>query len=79
MKLFIANLPYHVSGDGIKQLFELFGAVISTKIITQNGRSKGFGFLEMEDEQQAQRAIEELDGAPIAGRNIIVRPADIQS
>jgi RNA recognition motif-containing protein len=79
MKIFVANLPYHINSEGISQLFGLFGEVISSRIVTQNGRSKGFGFLEMEDDQQAQRAIKELDGSPIGDRNIIVRPADNQS
>jgi len=78
MKIFIANLPYHITTEGISQLFGLFGAVISSKIVTQNGKSKGFGFLEMENEEQAKLAIKELDGSPIADRNIIVRPADDQ-
>jgi RNA recognition motif-containing protein len=78
MKIFIANLPYHITTEGISQLFGLFGAVVSSKIVTQHGKSKGFGFLEMENEEQAKLAIKELDGAPIADRNIIVRPADDQ-
>lgn len=79
MKIFIANLPYHITTEGISQLFGLFGAVISSKIVTQNGKSKGFGFLEMEDDERAKIAIKELDGSPIADRNIIVRPAENQS
>jgi len=78
MKIFVANLPYHITTEGIRQLFSLFGAVISTKIVTQNGKSKGFGFLEMEDDERAKLAIKELDGSPIADRNIVVRPADDQ-
>jgi RNA recognition motif-containing protein len=78
MKIFVANLPYYINSESISQLFGLFGAVVSVKIITKNGKSKGFGFLEMENDQQAQLAIKELDGSPIADRNIIVKPADIQ-
>jgi len=78
MRIFVANLPYHITGEGIRQLFGLFGAVLSTKIVTQNGKSKGFGFLEMADEQQAKKAIKELDGSAISDRNIIVRPAEAQ-
>jgi len=78
MKIFVANLPYHITSEGITTLFSLFGAVLSSKIVTQNGKSKGFGFLEMEDAEQAREAIKKLDGSPIADRNIIVRPADDQ-
>lgn len=78
MKIFVANLPYHITADGISQLFGLFGAVMSSKIVTENGKSKGFGFLEMENEERAKLAIKELDGSPIADRNIIVRLADDQ-
>jgi RNA recognition motif-containing protein len=79
MKIFVANLPYHIKGTGLKQLFELFGAVISSKIIMKNGKSKGFGFLEMEDDQQARQAIKELDGSAIDERHIVVRAAESQS
>jgi RNA recognition motif-containing protein len=78
MKIFVANLPYYITNEGIAALFSLFGMVQSSKIVTQNGRSKGFGFLEMADEEQAKKAIMELDGSPIADRNIVVRPADSQ-
>ena len=78
MKIFVANLPYHVTSEGITQLFGLFGAVMSSKIVTENGKSKGFGFLEMEDDEQAQKAIKTLDGSPIADRNIVVKPAEGQ-
>jgi len=78
MKIFVANLPYHITNEGIRQLFGLFGAVLSTKIVMQDGKSKGFGFLEMEDDQQAKKAIKELDGSPISDRNIVVRPAETQ-
>jgi len=76
MRIFVANLPYYIKDSGLVELFGLFGVVLSAKIITQNGRSKGFGFLEMEDEERAQLAIRELNGSQIADRSIIVRPAD---
>ncbi|AYL98599.1 RNA recognition motif domain-containing protein [Mucilaginibacter celer] len=78
MKIFVANLPYHITNEGIRQLFGLFGVVLSSKIVTHNGKSKGFGFLEMADPNRAEMAIKELDGAPIDDRNIVVRPADNQ-
>ena len=79
MKIFVANIPFHVSDTGIKELFELFGSVSSSKLVTQNGKSKGYGFLEMEDDSQAERAIRELDGSVIGERNLIVRHAENQS
>jgi len=78
MKIFVANLPYYIDNEDVRQLFSLFGAVLSSRIVLQNGKSKGFGFLEMEDEEQARQAIKELDGSAIADRNIVVRPADNQ-
>jgi RNA recognition motif-containing protein len=79
MKIFVANLPFHIKEADLKQLFGLFGPVISAKIIMENGKSKGFGFLEMENEEQAQQAIRILDGSAIADQNIVVRVADDQS
>jgi RNA recognition motif-containing protein len=78
MKIFVANLPYHIGGDAISQLFKLFGRVSSSRIITENGKSKGFGFLEMDNDQAAEQAIRELDGSAIGDRKMIVRPADDQ-
>ncbi len=79
MRIFVANLPYYINSSAIVELFGLFGAVISSKIITENGKSKGFGFLEMENDQQAQLAIQHLNGSLIADRNLIVQPADHQA
>ena len=80
MKIFIGNLPYYLGGSDIRQLFELFGPVNSAKIIMENnsGKSKGFGFLEMQNDQQGEQAIRELDGKEIDGRNIVVRLAESQ-
>ncbi|MEZ2334249.1 RNA recognition motif domain-containing protein [Mucilaginibacter sp. RCC_168] len=80
MKIFVANIPFYVSGVGIRQLFELFGAVIAVKIIIEpkTGKSKGFGFVEMQDDQQGLQAIKELDGSTIGDRDIVVKLADQQ-
>lgn len=80
MKIFIANLPYHVRDFDIRQLFELFGRVESAKIIVEkdSGKSKGFGFLEMPDADQAQKAIERLNGTQLNDREIVIKPAEGQ-
>jgi RNA recognition motif-containing protein len=76
-KLFIANLPFHVTEGQTKQLFELFGIVRSVKLMTdmQSGKSKGYGFLEMSNDDEAQRAINAFNGQEIDGRRIAVQPS----
>jgi RNA recognition motif-containing protein len=80
MKIFVANIPFYVSSVGIRQLFELFGVVEVVKIITETktGKSKGFGFVEMQSDQQGLQAIKELDGSTIGDRDIVVKLADQQ-
>lgn len=60
------------------EIFEEFGEVSSARIITDkmSGRSKGFGFVEMSDDEQAKKAIEELNGAEVNGRSIVVNQAE---
>ena len=74
MKIYIGNLQYAMTEDELQQLFEEFGQVASSKIITDkySGRSKGFGFVEMTDDSEAEKAIEQLNGREIKGRNITV-------
>ena len=73
-KLFVGSLPWAVNDDTLRSTFEQHGSVVSAKVITdrQTGRSRGFGFVEMEDESQAISAIEKLNGAEMNGRSIIV-------
>ncbi len=75
--LYVGNLDYGVSSDDLQDLFEEFGVVLSAKVITDRDtkRSKGFGFVEMENDGEAQNAIEELDGAEYEGRTIKVNVA----
>lgn len=77
MNIFIGNLPYSVKASDLKGFFEEYGEVESAKIITdkETGRSKGFGFIEMSDEAAAQKSIEELNGAELEGRTIVVNQA----
>ena len=74
-KIFIANLPYHITAEQITRLFEMFGAVALVRILTQSpeGKSRGYGFVEMTDETEANRAIEKLDGQEIDGRKMVVQ------
>jgi RNA recognition motif-containing protein len=74
MNIYVGNLPYSVVEEDLREIFEEYGEVASVKIISDKltGRSKGFGFVEMEDDQEAQKAIEELNNADLSGRNIKV-------
>ena len=78
MNIFIGSLPYSLSESELKAFFEEYGEVSSVKIITDklSGRSKGFGFVEMSDDEHAKKAIEELHGAEINGRAIVVNQAE---
>ena len=80
-KLFVGSLPWAVNDDALKSAFEAHGAVISAKVITdrQTGRSRGFGFVEMENEAEASNAIQALNGSELKGRNIIVSEAKPKS
>ena len=74
MNIFVGSLSYDVSETEFKELFEAYGEVTSAKIITDRdtGRSKGFGFIEMEN---GQEAIDALNGKDVSGRTIVVNEA----
>ncbi len=74
MNIFVGSLPFSINEADLRDSFEAYGAVSSVKIITDKftGRSKGFGFVEMPNEAEALKAIEELNGATVSGRTIIV-------
>lgn len=76
-KLFVGSLPYAVTEDQLKELFSGAGSVASARVITDRatGRSKGFGFVEMSTEEEAQRAIEMFNGKDMDGRTIVVNEA----
>lgn len=76
-KLFVGGLPYSVTGEELKGMFAQFGAVLSATVITDkfSGQSKGFGFVEMEDDQAAQTAISQLNDSDMNGRKIAVSVA----
>lgn len=78
MNIFVGSLPYSVEEAELKSFFEDYGEVASVKIITDKftGRSKGFGFVEMPDDEQAAQAIKELNGAEVKGRAIVVNKSE---
>jgi RNA recognition motif-containing protein len=77
MNIYVGNLQYGVTEDELKELFEEFGEVMSVKIITDkySGRSKGYGFVEMSNNNEAKKAIENLNEKDLRGRNIRVNQA----
>lgn len=79
-KLYVGNLSYSMTNDELQAAFEQAGQVVSAKIIMDRdtGRSKGFAFVEMADEDGAQKAIETLDGKEIGGRALRVSEAKPQ-
>lgn len=76
-KLFVGSLPWAVDDNGLGQIFSAVGNVVSATVIKdrQTGRSKGFGFVEMSTEEEAQKAVSELNGSEIEGRKIVVNIA----
>ena len=77
VQIYAGNLPYKIKEDELKRLFEAHGEVSSVKIVTdrETGRSKGFGFVEMPNEGEANSAISQLNNAEVMGRNIQVNVA----
>jgi len=78
MNIYIGNLSYNTTEDTLKSLFAEFGDIESVKVIKDrsSGRSKGFGFIEMPSNSEADQAIKALNGNRIDGNNIKVKPAD---
>jgi RNA recognition motif-containing protein len=76
-KLYVGNLTYGVTDSALEQMFAAHGTVVSAQIIMDRdtGRSKGFGFVEMKSDQEAQAAITALNGKEIEGRALIVNEA----
>jgi RNA recognition motif-containing protein len=76
-KLYVGNLGYGISSSDLEQLFAAFGNVGSAQVITDRdtGRSKGFGFVEMSNDQEAQAAIQGLNGKEHDGRPLTVNEA----
>jgi CxxC-x17-CxxC domain-containing protein len=76
-KLYVGNLPYQVRDSDLEQAFSQFGQVSSAKVMMERetGRSKGFGFVEMGSDDEAQAAINGMNGQPLGGRSIVVNEA----
>jgi len=76
-KLYVGNLPYSVRDGDLEQAFGEFGVVTSAKVMMERdtGRSKGFGFVEMGSDDEAQAAINGMNGQPLGGRNVVVNEA----
>jgi RNA recognition motif-containing protein len=77
MNIYVSNLSFNVQDEDLRSYFEEYGEVSSAKVITDKftNRSRGFGFVEMGNDEAAQKAIKELDGATVDGRAIKVTVA----
>jgi RNA recognition motif-containing protein len=76
-KLYVGNLPYSVGDSDLQRIFEAHGSVVSAQVIMDRdtGRSKGFGFVEMGNDSEAQAAIAALNGSEVDGRSLTVNEA----
>ena len=81
MNIFVAKLSYDTQEHQLRELFEGYGEVSSVKIIMDRDtqRSKGFGFVEMDDDVEGQAAIDDLNGMDLDGRTIVVKKAEPRS
>jgi RNA recognition motif-containing protein len=77
MNIYVGNLPWSITEESLKSLFTEYGSVDAARIITDrdSGRSKGFGFVEMNNDSEAQEAIEALNGKEVDGRALRVNEA----
>ena len=78
MNIFVAKLSFDTQEDTLRQVFEEFGEVISTKVVFDKftGKSKGFGFVEMAQKEDGQQAIQGLNDSELDGRTIVVKEAE---
>lgn len=81
MNIYVGNLPYSTEESELRELFSQFGSVVSANIIKdrETGNSKGFGFVEMAERADAEKAIKELDGKPFNNRDLKVNQAHPKS
>ncbi len=77
IKLFVGSLPWAINDQGLEDLFTEFGTVTSAKVIMdrETGRSKGFGFVEFDDDEAGKAAMNKLNGTDMQGRSIVVSEA----
>lgn len=78
MKLFVGNLPFSITEDKLKEIFEQYGEITSLKLITdrETGKSRGFAFVEFADKDSANKAIKEYNGQTLDGRSVVVKVAN---
>ena len=76
-KLYVGNLPYSVNGEKLKELFAAYGEVVEATVISfrDTGKSKGFGFVTLADDTQADKAVQEMNGKEMEGRSMVVNEA----
>lgn len=76
-KLYVGNLPWSATADSLKQLFSQFGEVVDAVVITDrmSGRSKGFGFVTFANDSDAEKAVADMNGKDVEGRQIVVNVA----
>ena len=76
-KIYVGNLPWSTTDDDLRQLFATYGEVQSSAVVNdrETGRSRGFGFVEMDNDDEGRAAIEALDGQDVGGRNMKVNEA----
>ena len=77
MNIYVGNLPFRISEDELREAFAAHGTVTSAVIVLdrETQRSRGFGFVEMENDDDAEKAIEQMNGADLAGRTLVVNEA----
>lgn len=77
MNIYVGNLPFTTTASELEDVFSEYGQVDSAAVISdrETGRSRGFGFVEMGNDEEARRAIEELDGSQLGGRDLRVNEA----
>jgi RNA recognition motif-containing protein len=80
MNIYVGNLPYKIRDKQLMGLFQPYGEVSSARVIVEkeSGRSKGFGFVEMPNDEEANAAIKELNGSLVEGRNIVVNESTVE-
>jgi RNA recognition motif-containing protein len=77
MDIYVGNLAYATTDDSLRAAFEAYGEVTSARVVTDriSHRSKGFGFVEMPNDEQARQAIEAMNGQDVDGRKVVVNEA----
>ncbi len=77
MQIYVGNLPWSYTSSDLRRLFEAYGAVSTANVVVERdtGRSRGFGFVEMDSDEEAEAAVEALHGSDCDGRKLTVEPA----